>query len=248
VGTGLRLLSAAALLACGTVHAEGDPLDAVRATLRQFAGTTPVKAQLERAITWERKDRPLEAGRVTLEVSAGRDGASVDYPAALLAQLQAERSDPDPDRPKPSRRTLENFDVSDVADMLNAAPGLLNDLDGATLKSDTAVEYQGRPARLLELDLLMHISKADRKWLKSSARSMKLWVTPEGLPLAEQSEAAYSVGLLVFTFDARDSSAHSYAPMGDRLVVLKRSARYDGEGLGESQHQQSEMELRLSGQ
>jgi hypothetical protein len=236
----------AALLACGPAHAD-DALGAVRAALRQYAGTTPVKAVLERAVTWERKDRPLEAGRVTLDVASGRGGATISYPVALLSQLQAERANPDPDLAKPARRTLENFDVTDVADLLNAAPALLTDLDGATLKADTAVEHEGRPARLLELELVVHISKADRKWVKSSTRSMKLWVTPEGVPLAEQRDGEYVVGLLFFTFDARDSRTQAFGVAGDRLVVLRRSARYDGEGLGESQHHQAEMTLRLQG-
>ena len=240
-----RGLAAAALLAAGAAQAQADPLETVRAALRQFTGTGPVKASLDRAVTWERKDRPLEAGRVTLEVAAGRQGTTISYPAALLAQLQTERANPDPDRARPARRTLENFDVTDVADLLNAAPALLTDLDGATLKADTAVEHEGRPARLLELDLVVHVSKADQKWVKSSTRSMKLWITPEGVPLAEQTEGEYVVGLLFFTFDARDSRSQAFRAAGDRLVSVRRQSRYDGEGLGESQHHESEMSLRL---
>lgn len=238
-------LALVALLAAGGVRAEADPLAAVRAALRQFPGKAPITAQLERAVTNERKDRPLEAGRATFDIKAGPNGISIGYPADLLEQIRAERADTDPEKAKPARRTLENFDAIDVADMLNSATGLLSDLEGATLRNDTAAEYDGRPARLLELELVLRVSKADSKWLKSGSRTMKLWTTPDGVPLAAESEGAFSVGLLIFTFDARELRSQTFAPVGDRLATLRRAVRFDGEGLGESTHSHSETTLRL---
>lgn len=244
-------LAAVALLAAGAAQAESaaapDALQALRATLRAFAGTTPVNATIERAVTSERKDRPLEAGRVTLQVAAGRNGITVGFPPDVLEQLRSERANTDPEKSEPTKRTLENFDASDVAEILNAATGLLTELDGATLKSVTDVERDGKPARLLELDLKLRVNKANSKWLKSASRSMKLWTSPDGLPLAEETEGAYTVGLLIFTFDAAESRSQTFAPKGDRLLSVRRAARFDGEGLGESQHSTSETVLKLHG-
>ena len=219
----------------------------MRAALQQFTGQAPVRATLERAVTSERKDRPLEAGRAVLDVAAGPEGISIGYPAGLLEQLRAERADPDPEKAQPARRTLENFDATDVAHVLNGSTGLLRDLDGAVVKSTADVEHGGRPARLLELELVVRVSKADRKWLKTASRSMKLWTTPEGVPLAEESESSYVVGLLIFTFEATDVRTQTFARSGDRLLTLRRTSRFDGEGLGESQHTTSETILRLQG-
>lgn len=239
--------AAAALLAAGGAHAQGDALDTLRAALRALAGTAPVHATLERSVTSDRKGRPLEAGRVTLTVTAGRNGITMGYPPGVLAELAAERANTDPEKAEPMRRTLENFDASDVAEMLNAANGLLSDLDGALLKGEQAAEHAGQPARLLELDLVVRVNKANSKWLKSASRTMKLWTTPDGVPLAAESAAAYTVGLLIFTFDATELRTQSFARLGDRLVALRRTTRFDGEGLGESQHVTSDTTLRLKG-
>jgi hypothetical protein len=217
----------------------------VRATLQRFTGQAPISAVVERAVTSERKERPLEAGRATLDVTAGPAGVSGGYPAAVLEQLRAEAADTDPEKPKPMRRTLQDFDAIEVGYMLNGAPALLNDLDGATLKGATASEHEGRPARLLDLDLVMRVSKADRKWVKTARRSMKLWVDADGVPLAAESDSEFVVGLLMFTFDARESRSQAFHRTGDRLVTVKRVTRFDGEGLGESQHLTTETTLRL---
>lgn len=238
-------LGLAALLASGGAGAEPDALEDLRTTLRQFTGRAALKATLERAVTSERKDRPIEAGRVTLEVSAGPGGISVDYPAGLLEQIRTERVETDPEKPRPVRRTLDGFDAIDVADMLNAAAGLLSDLDGAVLKGAAEAEYQGQPARVLELELPARISKADRKWLKSSRHTLKLWTGTDGVPLAAESDFSFTVGLLIFTFEARELRTQAFARVHDRLVALHRATVFDGEGLGESQHIASDTTLRL---
>lgn len=238
-------LAVAALAAATCARAEGGALDAVRAALKQFTGTAPVSAVLERAVTSERKDRPLEAGRATLEVSAGPAGISIGYPGTVLEQLRAEAADTDPEKPRPLRRTLQDFDAIEVANMLNGAPGLLNDLDGATLTAVSDGAYEGRPARLLELDLVLRLSKADSKWVKNARRSMKLWVDADGVPLAAESDSEFVVGLLIFTFDARETRSQAFHRVGDRLATLRRSTSFDGEGLGESQHLTTDTTLRL---
>jgi hypothetical protein len=238
-------LALVALLAAGVAHADADPLATVRAALQRLPGQSPITAQLERAVTNERKDRPLEAGRATFDVTAGSSGITIGYPAGLLEEIRAERADTDPEKPNPARRTLENFDAIDVGDMLNAATGLLSDLDGAKLVSETAAEHDGRPARLLELELQVRVSKADNKWVKRASRTMKLWTTADGVPLAAESDATFVVGLLFFTFDAREQRSQTFTRSGDRLVTLRRTVRFDGEGLGESTHTSSDTTLRL---
>lgn len=240
-----RALGLAGLLIVGAARAEADALASVRAALLQFGGKAPISGVLERAVTSERKERPLEAGRATLDVSAGPAGISIGYPAAVLEQLRVEAADTDPEKPKPVRRTLQDFDAIEAGNMLNGAPALLNDLDGATLRSESATTYGDRPARLLELDLVLRVSKADQKWVKTARRTMKLWVDADGVPLAAESESEYVVGLLIFTFDARESRSQAFTRVGDRLATLRRSTRFDGEGLGESTHFVTDTTLRV---
>lgn len=237
--------AAALLLLAGAAHAADDPLDAVRSALQQLGGTAPIKATLERAVTSDRKGRPLEAGRVNLDVLSGPSGISLQYPAALLAQIRAERAQTDPEKARPTTRTLEGFDAIDVAALLNGATGLLSDLEGATVRSDSTVDYQGQKARQLELELVVRTSKANRKWLKSATSTMRLWLTPESVPLAAESEFTFRAGLLIFNFDGKEVETHAYTRMRDRLVALRYTTRFDGDGLGESTHNWSETTLHL---
>lgn len=239
-----RLFCAGAMLLSGSAAA-ADPLQQVRSALTQFSGTSPAKASLERAVTAERKDRPLEAGRVNLEVVAGPSGISLQYPAALLEAIRIERAQTDPEKARPTTRTLEGFDAIDVAALLNGATSLLTDLDGAKVKSDSAVDYQGQKARLLDLDLVVRTSKANSKWLKSASSTMRLWITPDFVPLAAESEFSFRAGLLMFNYDGKDVESHVYSRVGDRLVAQRYTTRFDGDGLGESQHFWSETTLRL---
>ena len=242
-----RAIAVAALLASSGAAAEEDVLQTVRAGLKQLAGTTPVKVAIERAVTVDRKDRPLEVGRINIAASGGPEGTAIRYPAALLEAMRQERADPDPDKPKPYRRTLEDFDAIDVGDLLNGASSLLSDLDGATLKGVVAEDYAGTAAQRLDLDLVVRTSKADSKWMKRASRTMKLWVTPDGVPLGSESTAEFQVGLLFFTFDGAETRTLTYSRTGDRLLVLRRQYRFDGQGLGEDQHNQSDTTLRLQG-
>ena len=243
-----RALAAACLLLAGAARAGEDPLAAVRSALQQLGGSTPVKASLERAVTSERKDRPLEAGRVKLDVLAGLSGISLQYPATLLEQIRAEKALTDPEKAKPITRTLEGFDAIDVAALLNGATSLLSEIEGATLKSETTADYQGQTARLLDLDLVVRTSKANSKWLKSASSTMRLWIRPDGVPLAAETEFNFRAGILMFTFDGKDVETHAYSRVGDRLVAYRYTTRFDGDGLGESQHFWSETILKLGKQ
>lgn len=240
-----RVLALAALLASGLARAEADPLAAIRGTLKTFTGTTPLTATLERAVKSERKGRPPEAGRVTLDVAATPGGIAITYPAALLEALRAERAETDPEKPNPTQRAIEGVDAVDVANVLNGAADLLTDLEDAVVLSVAPADHEGRPARLHELELRVRVSQADSKWLKSATRTMRLWTTDEGVPLATETTSEYRVGFLVFTFDARDMQSQTFTRVGDRLVATRRTTRFDGEGLGEKQHQASETTLHL---
>src|SRR5689334_17054255 len=236
----------AALLAVGPACAQAaGGLETLREALRRLAGTTAVSATLERSVVADRKDRPHEEGRMTLEITAAADRLSIGYPDELLAQLRAERAATDPDRPRPAERVLLGFDVADVSNLLHNAPGLLADLDGATLLADGATDWQGQPARLLELELVNRTSKADSKWMKRQRRTLKVWTTAEGVPLAADSEYVFRAGFLIFNFDGKEVRSRRYALVGDRLVVTSVTSQFDGEGFGEQEHSRSETTLRL---
>jgi hypothetical protein len=239
------LALAAALLASGAAPAESNGLETVRAALRQLAGTTPVTATLERTVAADRKDRPHEEGRVTLQITAGASSLSIRYPDELLDELRAERAEIDPEKPRPAQRVLLGFDVADVSSLLNHAQGLLGDLEGATVLAESEADWQGQKARLLELELVNRTSKADSKWMKSERLTMKLWITPEGLPLAADSDYVFRAGFLIFNFDGKEVRTRRYARAGDRLVVTQVNSMFDGEGFGEEHHERSETTVHL---
>ena len=244
----MRCIAAAALCLLGLGQAQAaDSLDALRASLRGLPSSTPVTATVERFVSSQRKDRPLTEGRVVLDVNAGSSGLSIAYPPALLAQLEAERAELDPEKPRTALNVLLGFDIADIASLLNHAHALLRDLEGARLIAESNTDWQGQKAQLLELDLVVRTSKADSKWIKSQRRSMKLWVTPEGLPLASEDQQVVRVGFLFLNFDATNQNNSRYLRAGDRLVVAQTTNRFEGEGLGEEQRTRSETSVRVPG-
>jgi hypothetical protein len=222
-----------ALLAAPSAHA--GPLDNLRAALRAVADASPVRAELVREVTYQQKDLPARKGQATVIVSQGGNGLDVNFPSEQLARATREHAQLDPDQPRPVSDGLRSIDPVDVAAMLGHARRLLADLEGATLLGDHAAVYRGEPVRMLDVELPVRLSQSGRKRIKHAQSTMKLWLGPDGLPLALEKRSEYRGRIfLVITFEAHESRKLEFARAGDRLVVVREEADNGGSGLGES--------------
>jgi hypothetical protein len=223
------------LLMFGLVpHASADALDSVRDALRALPGKTPLHATLERRIDIDQKGKTRVQGAATVAVSSGVGGVQLDFPSEQLARAAAEKQDADNENPHSLARALGSLDVTEIAATLNCAAALLHDLDGAKLLKDSSVSLRGAPARLLELELVVHLSKADQKHLSDTTSSMKLWLGADGLPLASEKQTLAKGSFMLISFSANEFQARDFAHRADRLVAVREERRLESAGFGES--------------
>lgn len=224
--------AAAAALALAAVPARADSLEEVRAALRAIGDRSPITARVERTVTTQATGQDRRTGSASVTVSVRGEGLQILFPAAGLDQAVLEQADSDAEKPHPATQGLRSIDPVDLALLLGYSRRLLAYLDGATLVRETRARYDGAPARLLELDLAVRMSKASRKRISEATSRMKLWIGADGVPLAAEREAHYEGRFMLMHFEGGDSFSLKFGRVGDRLVVLHGEQKSGGSGMG----------------
>ena len=139
--------------------AEATGLDDLRKALEGLRGTMPVKVSLTAQVTTVSKDDDDKvrnaSGMATLTADDGPQGLRLAYPREIIVKAVAEGAgrQTDSTAPIPTRSALNELDYADVHSMVHAAETLLLRLEGAKLKAEKVEAWNGRPARLLSLEL-----------------------------------------------------------------------------------------------
>lgn len=214
-------------------------LDDLRGALQRLQGADPVKATLEHSFwrqTTDDKKPVVSQGKVSAQLEEGPQGLRVTWSKPTLQQAARELAvqEKEPDRPAPTRTALRNLDPVETAESLNHAEALLRDLAQAQLQEERAEPWQGRPARLLLLKVLPKVPEAQRKYLKELKVDAKVWVGPDGLPLAFASTVAYKGSRMFISFEGGSSQERQFAKVGGRLVVTKATSEDRNAGFGAS--------------
>lgn len=222
-----------------TLPLAANGLDDLRGALHKLQGAEPVKATLEHSFwrqTTDDKKPVVSQGKVSAQLEEGPQGLRVTWSKPTLQQAARELAaqEKEPDRPAPTRTALRNLDPVETAESLNHAEALLRDLAQAQLQEERTEAWQGRPARLLVLKLTPKIPEAQRKYLKELKVDAKVWVGPDGLPLAFASTVAYKGSRMFISFEGGSSQERLFARAGARLVVTRSTSEDRSAGLGAS--------------
>jgi hypothetical protein len=112
---------------------------------------------------------------------------------------------------------------------------LLRVLEGAVLVEARQEPFNGVQARCLVLKLNPKLSALNRKYVKDLQSSCKVWLGPDGMPLAitEDLKARGRV-FLVIGFVHTESAERRFARLGNRLVTTYRRSEIAESGGGES--------------
>lgn len=212
--------------------AQADVLGSLRETLRALPGKAAISASGERRTDLEVTDKPREQTALRFSVSAGPAGLQLNFPPDTMARADADRRSLEMDQPRPAARALATLDAGDLSAMLNVAPDLLRDLEGATLRSDTAVRFEDAPARLLELALVVRLPAADAKRVNDAQGLLRLWLDAEGLPISAERSVRLKGRVMLIGFEMNDSLSRRLVRRGDRLVALREERRQQGSGFG----------------
>ncbi len=216
--------------------AASDPLDELRQTLRSAAPDGALTARVDirsTSVNDDEGDSSAEERTATLEATLDTAGLRLSWPAAELERgrrLAAERRrNPE----APTAGGLAELDAMAAADLLDAAPGLLVTLDGATLTGSRADTWQGQPARLLDIAPAQAMSEKDRKRVKELDDTLRIWVGGDGWPLALERTTHVKAKFMLMSFVSDSATNTTYGRAGGRLYCATTRRDDSGEGMGQ---------------
>jgi len=233
----LHLACALLVAACTSSSAEASGLDDLRKALEGLRGTMPVKVSLTAQVATVSKDdddRAINAsGAATLTAEDWPQGLRLAYPRDIIVKAVAEGAgrQADSTAPIPTRNALNELDYADVHSMVHAAETLLLRLEGAKLKAERSESWNGRPARLLSLDLTV---ARNQQFVDKQSSTMDIWIDEAGRPLASRAQAmSKGSAYIVVTFEVKNREDRVYSVVGDRLLVTRRESSGSGSGAGQ---------------
>jgi hypothetical protein len=241
------LLLLAALLGAGPALGAAPPpprvdaLAELRAALAKLNGREPIHATIETQVFSETKEDGKtipEQGKGTIQVEDGPEGLRVTFPVAFLERgaEEARQHRADPERPTPTQTVLREINATDLSEALSFAGSLATRISHAKLTLERPEAVAGRPAKLVVLTAPLAVPEAERKHIKDSKVTLKVWLSPDGVPLVAESLTEIKVGLLFLTFTTESRDHWDLVRVGNRLVVTRRHQETNGAGLGQEFH------------
>lgn len=231
----MRTLAAALLLATAA-SARADAVADLKRMLATLRGTAPVTATYEARLTNKARGRFFTQNlnrHSVADVRAAEGGVTVTLSRATLDRLRAQRA--------AGRRDDEDAsefagDVSpgQVAELLDYAPTLQAMLAHAVLTAEREAPLGGVPARLLVFKVPPERSRAKEVKVDSKGDDLSLWIGRDGVPLAAQRKAEFSVGFLFVKATGGATERWTFVRRDDRLVVAHHERTTIGGGLGET--------------
>jgi hypothetical protein len=227
------------LLLCLALPISANGLDELRAVLGKLRGSEPMKASLEHTF-WKQiidnKKPVISQGQVSAQIEVSGQGLRIIWSQPTLQQAAKELDvqEREPDRATPTRTALKNVDALEVGESLNHADALLRDLTQAQIQEEKTETWQGRPVKVLVLKLLPKIPDAQRKYMKELKVEGKVWIGPDGIPLAFSSLVAYKGSRLLITFEGGNAQELQFAKVGNRLMVTRAVSEEHNAGFGAS--------------
>ena len=214
-------------------------LDDLRVSLQKLSGGEPVKATLEHSFwrqTMDDKKPTVSQGKISAQVEDGPQGLRVTWakPTLLQAGRELAAQEREPERTTPTRTALRNIDPLEASEGLNHAEALVRDLAQAQIQEEKTEAWQGHPAKLLILKLTPRIPESQRKYLKELKVEAKVWVGPDGLPLAFSSSVAYKGSRMFISFEGGNTQERHFAKVGNRLIVIRAISEDRNAGFGAS--------------
>lgn len=215
------------LLAPLTLRA--DALADVRAALDRLSTEAPVKARvvISRQDTEKEKPKgPEKKGEAVVE--HGPTGLSVHLDPAQLpsAGTQAQR--------RKQEETTARLDVQAAMELVDPAASIRLLLDGATLVSDRAEPFEGKPARTVVFRPVPDLDEEDRKSVKRYEDVVTLRLDGDTVHLALDRNLDIKVSKMLLSFTVAQKESRRFTRAAGRLVTSSATEETSGSGLGQS--------------
>jgi hypothetical protein len=227
-----------------------DPVAQLVGVLARLPATTPVRARVEHQVTFTQGDeeKAPPVGTASAVVSAAVDGLRVTWSPALLARANAEEQErlANPEAYSPTRDAIGDLRTLALARDLDAVPELLRELVDAKVLEDKVEPFEGAPTRVLTLQVKPVIASRDRKYVKDVEATARIWLGPDGVPLAEERHVLLKGRIfLIITFEIEQKDGLRFRRSGDRLVVVRHVSDSRSAGAGERRDRKATTTLGL---
>jgi hypothetical protein len=237
-------ISATVLLAIvSALSAQGDTLSDLRAVLGRLNGHAPIRATYEIQRSGQSKGRFVNdrySGSVAVEIEADTAALRVVFPQALLDTIAREQAAKlrNSATDTPTLNALWEVSAVHTAEAVDFAPALLQMIDGAKLVDDRAATLQGRPARMIVLDLPQRVTQPngtiDIGKVTVEKDRMTLWLGADGLPQVAEHVRTIKASVLLFKALSEETESWQFAAGAGRLLRLRYESKSSGSGLGQT--------------
>ncbi|CAM5248746.1 hypothetical protein [Rhodanobacter lindaniclasticus] len=214
------LLAALALPALARADAVSD----LRAALGKLQPTQPLAASLRVSTTVHKDDGKTDRAQLQVGVRSGSDGLGLRFSPELLQRAAAEAAvnAKDKDAPTPIQDLLGQLSPVNVQPMVDYAPVLLRQLDGATLASQRDDTREGKPAHVLVFDVPLPPSANKEMSVKKYTGQLSVWLGSDGVPLAVRNVMAIKGRKLLISIEFGSTTEYALRQVGTRLLAVSR--------------------------
>jgi len=204
--------------------AAGDPLSDLRSVLRRYPANAPFAAAASLRVNGESEDvAETRTGATNFDVEFSSAGMNLHVPPSALgaAESEAENKKRNAETPTPTRTAMVALTVFDIIDATDLASMLLNDLNGAVLIEQTPATSAGKAVTLLRLNVKPTLAGTRSRFVNAPKIELRVWVTPEGLPIAAERDSEYSASVLFVKAANIRKERWEIAVSGDRLYASR---------------------------
>lgn len=215
------LILAALLL---TPQARADAVSDLRAALGRLQATQPLAATLKVASTVKDEDGKTTQAQLQVSVASGGDGLRIGFSPELLQRSakEAVANAKNKDAPTPIEDLLGKLSPVSVQPMVDFAPVLLRQVDGATLASQRDEVHDGKPSHLLVFDVPLPSSAGKQMTIKQYTGQILVWLGAGGVPVAVRNVVEVKGRKLLISIELGNTTDYRLGVIGTRLVVLSR--------------------------
>jgi hypothetical protein len=238
------------VVALGFVAVPGraDNITGLKNLLGSFSSADEIHATLEVSVSRHSGEAHWsDNSQASVEVADGARGLHVEFPRALARRAQKEMRAPI-DRGKDiiTYPAVQSVSLTEVAALLDGAATLLDDLEAAKAPARvTPATYQGKPARLLVLELYPHPPVEARNHLESAECTISIWLDSDGYPLAAQKTDRTRVRYFLLSFENVRQQLWIFERRANRLFVAHHEISDSSSGLGQDFRTKVSITLRV---
>ncbi|HWU78389.1 MAG TPA: hypothetical protein VN043_17970 [Rhodanobacter sp.] len=245
----LRLILPALLVGLGLpVLAHADAVADLKAALGRMQATQPLMATLKVSSTVRGEDDKTTHAQLQVSVASGGDGLHIGFSPALLqrASTEAAANARNKDAPTPIEDLLGKLSPVSVQPMVDFAPVLLRQIDGATLSGQRDEMHEGKPAHLLVFDVPLPPSASKQMTIKQYTGQVMVWLGADGVPVAVRNVAQVKGRKFLISIEVGNTTDYALKMAGTRLIVLSRRSDETHSVFGKAGSSVTEAVLSLS--